>query len=175
MITNHLLTGPPRCGKSTLFERLIKRLDRPMTGFFTSEMREKGKRVGFKIITLEGQEGILAHECIKSHIRVGKYGVNLQELDKIAVPAIQPTTSDQMVIIDEIGKMECFSQLFQKRLLDVLNSPNVVIGSIALKGSQFIERIKTRNDVRIVQVTENNRDELVLLLAQELAGDRSTA
>ena len=175
MITNHLVAGPPRCGKSTLIERLIKRINRPMTGFFTSEIREKGRRVGFKIVTLGGLEGILAHERFKSRFRVGKYGVNLLELERIAVPAIQPDTPDQVVIIHEIGKMECFSQVFQKKLLEALDSRNMVIGSIALKGSRFIETIKTRNDVRIMQVTENNREELVLSLAQELAGYRSIA
>jgi nucleoside-triphosphatase THEP1 len=173
MTTNLLVAGPPRCGKSTLIERLIKQLEGPLTGFFTREIREKGKRVGFKIVTLDGLEGVLAHERIKSPVRIGKYGVDLQELEKIAVPAIQPTTLDQVVIIDEIGKMECFSQLFQKQLTAVLESRNIVLGSIALKGTSFIERIKARNDVRIFQVTDENRDELVMLLMEELANLRS--
>jgi nucleoside-triphosphatase THEP1 len=45
VIKNILLTGPPRCGKSTVIERLVRQIKRPVTGFFTREIREEGKRV----------------------------------------------------------------------------------------------------------------------------------
>jgi nucleoside-triphosphatase len=104
---------------------------------------------------------VLAHERIKSRWRVGKYGVNLSDIEKIAVPSMMPATSDQLVVIDEIGKMECFSELFKKTLEGVLDSDLPVIGSIALKGDRFIQKIKERSDVLLVTVTPQNRDELV--------------
>ena len=58
--TNILITGPPRCGKSTLIEKVVSRIERPVTGFFTREIKGKGRRVGFSINTLDGKEGILA-------------------------------------------------------------------------------------------------------------------
>jgi len=158
---NILLTGPPRCGKSTLIEKVIQKIDRPMTGFFTREIKEGGKRVGFSIITLDGKEGILAHENSETKIRVGKYGVHLDRLDQIAVPAITTGRPDEIIIIDEIGKMECLSPLFRETLLKTLNSNHWVVGSIAFKGNPFIERIKERGDVALFTVTEKNRDLLV--------------
>ena len=98
---NVLLTGPPRCGKSTVIEKLVKQIQRPVIGFFTREIKERGRRVGFAIITLDGKEGILAHEESKSPRRVGKYGVNIDELERIAVPSMILGTADQMVVIDE--------------------------------------------------------------------------
>jgi nucleoside-triphosphatase THEP1 len=167
---NILLTGPPRCGKSTLVEKLVARIDRPiMTGFFTREIRQGGKRVGFSIITLDGKEGILAHEENRNRVRVGKYGVALEAIDRIAVQSLIPSKPDQIIIIDEIGKMECFSPLFRQTLVKSLDSSNPVIGSIALKGSPFIEAIKKRSDVRLVMVDENSRDSL----AESLAGQIS--
>jgi nucleoside-triphosphatase len=157
---NILLTGPPRCGKSTVIEELVKGIQRPVIGFFTREIREKGRRVGFAVITLDGKEGILAHEESKSPRRVGKYGVNIDELDRIAVPSVIPRTADPMVIIDEIGKMECLSPLFRETLIRTLDSANPVIGSIAERGNPFIEKIKTRKDVFLVTVSERNRDSL---------------
>ena len=59
---NLLFTGVPGCGKSTLIERIIEELGRPACGFFTREMREGGRRVGFSITTLDGRSGILARE-----------------------------------------------------------------------------------------------------------------
>jgi nucleoside-triphosphatase THEP1 len=165
---NILLTGPPRCGKSTLVEKLVRRLDRPLTGFFTRELREKGRRVGFSITTLDGKEGILAHENSKSQKRVGKYGVNVGDLARIAVPSMIPSGAEQIVIIDEIGKMECLSPIFRETLAKVLDSENLVIGSIAQKGDAFIEKIKERKDVLLVTVSEKNRDSLVLFLLEQI-------
>jgi len=165
---NILLTGPPRCGKSTLIEKLVERIDFPVTGFFTREIREKGRRVGFCINTLDGREAILAHQDIKSRWRVGKYGVNLKDIEDIAVPAMIPSMPEEVVVIDEIGKMECFSRLFRETLSQVLDSPNRVVGSIALRGDTFIEAIKLREDVMVVQVTVRERGILMTQLLDTL-------
>jgi nucleoside-triphosphatase THEP1 len=167
-VKNILLTGPPRCGKSTVIEKLIKQIHKPITGFFTREMREKGRRVGFSITTLDGKEGVLAHKESKSKLRVGKYGVNIDDLDRIAVPSMIPNKPDQIVIIDEIGKMEYFSPLFRETLIKILDSANPVIGSIAQKGNPFIEKIKERKDVLFVTVDQKNRDLLPAYLLEQI-------
>jgi nucleoside-triphosphatase len=131
-----------------------------MTGFFTSEIREKGQRLGFSIETLNGEKGILAHIDNNGPIKVGRYGVNIKDINSIAVPSMLPSRPDEIVVIDEIGKMECLSQLFKKTLLDVLDSDHPIIGSIAIKGDPFIRKIRERNDVELIQVSEKNRDTL---------------
>jgi len=161
---NILLTGPPGIGKSTLIERIVSGIQRPVTGFFTREIREKGKRVGFSIVTLDGRKGVLAHRDVRGPFRVGKYGVNVEDIDRVAVPSMIPSGPDVIVVIDEIGKMECFSSLFRESLMRVLDSENPVIGSIALRGGSFIERVKAREDVSLIEVTERNRDELINLI-----------
>jgi len=159
--SNILVTGPPGCGKSTLIEKVINRMEGPATGFFTREIQERGRRVGFSITTLDGKEGVLAHKNIKSQFCVGKYGVNIEDIDSLAVSAMVPAQKDDIIVIDEIGKMECFSALFKKTLIQVLDSPNCVIGSIARKGDYFVQRIKERNDVRLVYTSVQNRNMLV--------------
>jgi nucleoside-triphosphatase len=161
---NILLTGPPQCGKSTLIEKLIHHIDKPLTGFFTRELRERGQRVGFSITTLARKQGTLAHEKSQSQIRIGKYGVNIDDIDQVAVPSMVPSKPDEIVVIDEIGKMECRSPLFRKTLLDILNCQHQVIGTIAQKGDPFIQKIKERGDVLLVPVSEQNRDSLVSFL-----------
>jgi nucleoside-triphosphatase len=168
--TNILVTGPPRSGKSTLIEEVVKKIKRPATGFFTRELRDKGKRVGFLIETLGGKTGILAHKNMKSRYKVGRYGVNLGDLDQVAVPSMLPSTDDQLVVIDEIGKMECLSRLFKETLLRVLSLDNQVIGSIALKGDHFIQTIKNRDDVALVSISETTRDSALELFLQTIEG-----
>ena len=170
MKKNILLTCPPRSGKSTLIEAIIERIEEPVTGFFTREIREKGRRVGFSINTLDGKEGILAHEDIKSRWRVGKYGVNLEDIDSIGVPAMLPKRKREIVVIDEIGKMECLSPQFKETLIEVLESPNRVLGSIALRGDTFIEAIKLREDITVVDVTSRAHSIVVDQLLNTLKG-----
>jgi nucleoside-triphosphatase THEP1 len=161
MKKNILVTGPPRCGKSTLIEKVVERVDLPATGFFTREIKEKDRRVGFSITTLDGKEGILAHQNLRSKFSVGRYGVHIKDIEGIAVPSMIPTKKDEIVVIDEIGKMECFSMKFREALTAVLDSPNWVVGSIAQKGGAFIQSIKKREDVVVITVTPQNRDILV--------------
>jgi nucleoside-triphosphatase len=169
-VNNILVTGPPRSGKSTLIEKVVQRISRPATGFFTQELREKGRRVGFSITTLQGKTGVLAHQRIRSAFRVGKYGVNLEDLDQIAVPSMLPSTPDQMVVVDEIGKMECFSRLFKETLIQALSSDNLVIGSVAIKGDRFIQSIKKRDDISLVSISENTRDLALKLFLKQIQG-----
>ncbi|MCL0040816.1 NTPase [Thermodesulfovibrionales bacterium] len=168
---NILVTGPPRCGKSTLIEKVILRIEKPMTGFFTREIKEKGERVGFSVITLDGKKGVLAHQNIRSRCRVGKYGINLADIDRIAVPSIMPVKPDEIVVIDEIGKMECFSPLFRQALIRILDSKHRVIGSISQKGDRFIQKIKERDDVVLTHVSKKNRDRLADSLFLEAQND----
>ena len=157
---NVFFTGPPRCGKSTLIEIIVQKLSKPTTGFFTREIKEEGQRSGFSITTLDGKKGILAHKRLKSRYRVGKYGVNLEDIDRILVPSMYPKNESEIIVVDEVGKMECFSALFRKKLVQILDSDNIVIGSISLKGDRFMQTIKSRRDVEIIYVTHDNRNEL---------------
>jgi len=167
---NILITGLPGCGKSTLIENVVGQIGKPCTGFFTREILEKGCRVGFCINTLDGKQGILAHKDRKSLYRVGKYGVNLEDIDRIAVPAMISENEDDVVVIDEIGKMECFSYLFKETLVRILDSKHPVLGSISLKGDSFIQEIKDRDDVMLIRVSEKNRNMLVKEVADMFAG-----
>ncbi len=167
MTNKILITGLPGSGKSTLIKRVVGRLNKPLTGFLTEEIREKGRRVGFSIVTLGGKRGMLAHVKSKGTPRVGKYRVCLSDLEKIAVPSIIPANPEVVVIVDEIGKMECFSPLFRKKIVEVLDSHPRVLATIALHGNTFIEQLKKRPDVEIIRITHENRDDLVDIICSK--------
>lgn len=159
---NILLTGQPGVGKTTLITRILKELPLEAKGFFTEEIREKGVRQGFKIRTLDGKEGILAHVDSASPKRVGKYGVNVEEFEQIGVKTLEEALQQgSPVIIDEIGKMELYSTRFKETLFKVLERSPLVIATIAERGDHFIEMIKARSDVTILTITSENRHSLV--------------
>ncbi len=96
--------------------------------------------------------------------------MNLEDLERIAVPSIIPSGPEEIVIIDEIGKMECLSPLFRETVTQTLTFPSVVIGSIAWQGSSFIEKIKEREDVQLITISERNRDSLIDYLLGQIPG-----
>lgn len=162
-MNNILLTGLPGIGKTTIIEKVIDRLGgkEAISGFLTSEIRQEGARCGFKIKTIDGREGILSHVNIKSKKRVGRYGVDVRGFEELVLPLLNGNMkAKKLIVIDEIGKMECLSIKFVKAVRQALDSVIPVIGTIALKGGGFIQEVKSRSDVVIIQVTEQNRSML---------------
>lgn len=169
---NILITGPPGVGKTTLIKKIAEALSllHPV-GFYTEEIRQKGIRKGFELVSLDGRRGILAHTDIKSSYLVGRYKVDIQGFEAFleGLPFFHPSVS--ILIIDEIGKMECFSEKFKELLLKCLNSEKRVIATIALKGSGFIEGIKKREDVIMFEINPKNRALLPTEILKELRED----
>lgn len=157
-----LLTGKPRTGKTTLLKRIIKNLKYPCAGFYTEEMLEGNKRIGFRIKTLKAKVGILAREGLRSKFHLGRYGINLRELEEIGVKAILKGLKDkEIVVIDEIGRMELFSQKFKDAVLKALGSKKRLIGVIHRADLDFLNAIRSRNDVEIFEVDLNNHKEIL--------------
>lgn len=156
---NIFLTGAPSSGKTTVIRKIIKQLNRPANGFYTEEERVAGKRTGFLMHTLDGRTGYLGHQDIQSDFHIRRYGVSIENIETIAVPSIAPVDSN-IIILDEIGKMECFSEIFKQAALSALDSDNIVIGTITFGGDDFIQGIKAREDIEIHEVTPENRDAL---------------
>ncbi len=156
-----LLTGTPGSGKTTLLRKVIAALQSPAGGFYTQEIRQSGVRQGFEIITLDGQRDVLAHVEIRHSPRIGKYGVNLAGLDHLAVGAIQNALhSGALVVVDEIGPMELLSKRFQAAVLEVFDSDEPLLGTIFKRSLPFVDAIKRRPGVTLIEVHRDNRDSL---------------
>lgn len=169
---NILLTGMPRIGKTTIIHTIISNIDKECTGFYTEEIKEKSRRVGFKLLTLDNRNCILSHKNFKSRYRVSRYRVNLDCIEKIGVVAINKgIEKGKIIIIDEIGKMELFSKKFKEIVIRALDSNSKVLGTILFRPHLFCDRIKKRKDVKIIEVTNQNRNSLPEIILQKLTGE----
>jgi len=166
---NYLLTGHPGVGKTTIIKKLIEKLKLPAGGFYTEEIREDNKRTGFAVATLSGFKGVLAHRNLKSRYKVGEYGVGVYTLNRIGVKEIQMCLMEKkLIVIDEIGKMELLSPQFQGMVEKALDADNPVLGTITLARHPFAQKVKDRDDVKIIEVTKENRDKVLKTLTKEL-------
>jgi len=157
-----LLTGPPRAGKTTCLKELMARLPGRAGGFYTEEIREGGKRLGFRLVTLRGEKAILAHVDIKGRPRVGKYGVDLEALEGIGVVALEKALSqDDYMVVDEIGKMELCSERFKRVVWQGIESDKVVLGTIMLASHPWADRVKAHPMVTLFQVSYSNWEKAV--------------
>lgn len=167
-----LLTGRPGCGKTTVVRRVIDGIGPGRcVGFYTEEVRQRGRRVGFDVVTLDGRRGPLARVGAPGP-RVGRYGVDLASFERLAVSALEVglRTPSLLLVIDEIGKMELFSPRFVELLEPVFDAqaPHAVVGTVMSGRHRQVDALRRSLGVRVVAVTVENRDRLPRQLIAEL-------
>lgn len=167
-------------GKTTLIQKVAQALKSsgvPLDGFYTQEVREGGRRTGFDVITLSGNRGPLSRVSLSSassasrrEYRVGQYVVDLVSFEQLVLPMLRNVndggdTEKRICVIDEIGKMELFSQAFIQAVRQVLaGSGTVVLGTIPIpkgKPLDLVEEIRSRKDVKVFNVSKENRNSIL--------------
>lgn len=157
-----LLTGHPGVGKTTLVRRIVERWQGPVGGFYTEEIRQGSQRQGFKIITLDGREDILARVGLPSRHRLGRYGIDVDAVERTAVPAVyQALEKGGLVVIDEVGKMELLSPAFIEALHAVVDSRQPLLATLLLGYHPEVDKLMEHPEAHVWQVTINNRNHLV--------------
>ncbi|MEM2466253.1 MAG: NTPase [Candidatus Bathyarchaeia archaeon] len=169
-----LITGSPGVGKTTLLLKVVEALRAKgysVGGMVSREVRPYGTRIGFEILDLgdNNKRGWLAHVQQEKGPRVGKYRVNLEDLNSVGVEAIlRAVRKCDVIVIDEIGPMELFSKSFKLAALEALESGKLVIAVVHRKTcDKLIDYAKARKDTEIFNVTFENRDELHKVIVQK--------
>jgi len=171
------VTGAPGCGKTTLIRRVVEQLKGRMSvgGIYTEELREGRERKGFAIVDIAtGRRGLLAHVelGIEGAPRLGKYRINLRDIEEVAVPAIEEALRiKDLVVIDEIAPMELKSLKFVRAVEELLESPKPLLFAIHRRADHpLLERI--RREFQVYEITPANRDRLPGEIAASFAKDR---
>jgi nucleoside-triphosphatase len=152
-----LLTGPPGSGKTGLIKQAVAQLKVKAGGFYTEEIKSQEVRQGFRLVTLDGETAVLSHINFKSPHRVSKYGVDVESLERVGVAAIERAVKEgELVVIDEIGKMELLSTKFREAVLNILNSGQRLLATIMLSPNPYADAIKSQPQVKLVTLTRSN-------------------
>ncbi len=170
----YLLTGRPGMGKTSLIKQAVAVVKDETAGFYTEEIRSQGVRQGFRLVTLDGQEVILAHINIHSPYRVSKYGVDIDSLDRVGVSALHKAAQQyDLVVIDEIGKMELFSANFRRAISQMIDGGKRILGTIMLNPNPWADAIKRQPQVNLVTVTRTNYQDVLEGLLHWLKATKS--
>ncbi len=171
-----LLTGRPGIGKTSVITSVVRALGERAGGFYTEEIRGPGGRKGFRLHTLDGKEAVIAHVDVKFRKpgcpRVGRYGVHVEAIERVGVAAIRRAMEHgQIVVIDEIGKMELFCGSFKDVTLQAINGPHTVIATVMQKRNPWVDSLKMLPYVTLWEVTFQNRSRMAESVLRWLASD----
>jgi len=160
-------------GKTTLIRKVLEELRIHPVGFYTEEIREEGKRVGFRIESLTPglpkMEGILARIDWPGSYQRGPFTINISDMEEIGARALEDAlTCGGLILIDEIGSMELVSSRFQEAVMACLDSPRPVFGVIKAESNPFIDRIASRSDVEIIELTRERYNEVKSIVVELL-------
>jgi nucleoside-triphosphatase len=166
-----LLTGLPGCGKTTAIMKIVESLNcEKVAGFYTQEIRQDNSRKGFSWKRLDVAAGTLAHVDIGGRFKVGKYGVDVAGFEKAVVPILDvEQTEAELFIIDEIGKMECFSKEFVAAVRRLFASEKSVLASVAKKGAGLISEVKNYPGAKLFNLTRESSDETIAEILRSLS------
>jgi nucleoside-triphosphatase THEP1 len=165
-----LLTGKPRIGKTTIIKKIINEIGLDIFGgFYTEEVRDSKDRVGFKCVSISGEHVEIANVNSTSKTRIGRYGINVAKFEGFAIRILKEAIiSKKIIVIDEIGFMQMLSKSFNNLVSEVISDKRIVLGTIPLEGDQVINNIRNLSEVKIVEISESNRDVIIEPIVKEI-------
>lgn len=158
------ITGLPGAGKTNALLRVIEMLSEEeivIGGMIDEPLVEGRRRIGFTVRDiLTGESVVFAHAEFESKVMIGKLGVDLSKLEEVGVKAIRRACEEcDIIVIDEVGKMEVESQAFIDAVKLALDADKPMIITLHKKSrNPLLQDIRRRDDVRILEVTPTNRN-----------------
>jgi nucleoside-triphosphatase len=170
------ITGLPGAGKTQTLLRIIQLLEQEgikVGGMITEPIVERQHRKGFRITNwLTKENEVFAHEGLKSRVRSGRYGENLSALAGLGIKALQEArdTAD-VIVIDEVGKMEVESEAFTQSVVDTLDANKSIVMTLHKKSrNPLLQDIRRRDELRLLEVTPVNKNLLAFKIVKLLTG-----
>jgi nucleoside-triphosphatase len=153
---NYFITGEPKAGKTTLLKEIVRELrDKGLRvgGFVSPEERHHGTRTAFYVMDVEsGRQETLA-SVDGDGPKVSKYHVDVKSFESVAVPAMERFDEYDVLVIDEIGRMEMKSAAFVRLLDQVLESRTPLIATLH---RDYVDRYAQAGEV--FELLGNNRE-----------------
>jgi nucleoside-triphosphatase len=169
-----LLTGAPQSGKTTLIRRLAGALQADgvrVHGITTRELRTRGRRVGFMVEAIDGGSAVMAHVSRADGPQVGRYRVDVPAFEHVAIPALEQTfPGGSVVVIDEIGQMELYSDRFAQAVLHLFEQDLRLVATVHARPHPVTDSLKSRPGVTVLASAKEVQEELLGRITAQLLG-----
>lgn len=159
--TEHLFfTGRRGVGKSTLVRAAIE--GRRIGGFFTKWVEGVLERPSVHLL----RAGTADVPSAENLLFCCGGSADIQRFEQLGCGALADTAGCDVLVMDELGPHEAQAAAFQQAVLRALDGAVPIIGVLQQAESAFLDRVAAHPGVRLITVTEENRDALRLWLAQ---------
>jgi nucleoside-triphosphatase THEP1 len=166
--TAYLITGAPGVGRTTVVRQVVSTMRLRAAGFYTEDLQSRGVREGFRIVTLDGEMALLAATGHPGPVQVSKYGIDLEELERVGVSALRRGMDrGHVVVADEIGKMQLYSRAFRQTILEAVRNGHPLLGTIMQGRNPYAEKIRRHGNVELIVLTQDNRADVLALLRSQ--------
>lgn len=172
------LSGLPGVGKTTTLIKTVQMLEEEgykVGGMITEELKQGNRRVGFYVLDWATKnKEVFAHKDFESRHKVGPYGINVEVLDRVGVKALEYAMDNaDVVVIDEVGKMEVESKKFVAVVREILDMDKHMIITLHKKSrNPLLQEIRRRDDMRMLEVTPLNRNLLPFKMVKLIKGEQ---
>lgn len=161
-----IITGKIGSGKTTCIKKLAEKLNAEnvsVGGIYTLRIMENGETTGYTMVDISSgnQEKLLDINGNDQQEKIGKYFISAEAIDR-GNRALQQTNA-QLMVIDEVGKLELngggWSEILGKLLASRQNQLLISIRKEVL--NEVMDKWNL-NPVMIYDTAENNDDKLYL-------------
>ena len=169
MPCNFYITGEKGRGKSFLIRQLMEKWDGGIQGFLTLPYTICERRKGFYLHSLQELEEIENDLPISV-----QYGENVcfsvpETFERLGCAALkQALESEDMVVMDELGKLEHQAFGFQQAVEKVLDSENLTLCAIKKADAPFLHRLCSRTDIVLFDLDAESTDKIYAEIGKEM-------
>ena len=165
---NVFLTGEIQVGKSTAIKRYLStRPTLALGGFVTVSRPLEEDTMGVYIQPPVFRED----DCTPEHLvglRGGRRGGIPETFDTTGVAILRAPGPFDLLLMDELGRMELRSPVFCQRVLALLDGDVPILGVVKPESNVLLDAVRAHPKTALLEVTEANRDSIPAEIARLL-------
>lgn len=156
------LTGKKRVGKSTLLKKAVSAYGGTIGGFFTVRTNALlGDEYSVHMFEVGNEP---AASCDNLLFICGRENPDKEErFNFLGIKAVNKNPGAELIIMDELGPNESKAEPFRKTVIKLLDEKPHILGVLQAPAEKFWPDITCREDVLLINVTEENRDSYELI------------
>lgn len=157
-----LIVGSVQVGKSTLIQKVLKELNRPVWGFYSKKEKELADDLHGSPVYLYDADAprVQTQENLVGYCKNHRMEVIREGFERFAEKLSERPSADHLIVMDEIGFMEAGVPMFCEAVISILDQEIPVIAAVKNKEIPFLEGIRSHPNCKCFYITEKNRDEL---------------